>query len=179
MTRGVKQGDPLSPLLFNIAMDPLLEAISAQNNEYKWDKGGLQLEALCYADDNGLLTEDPKDMQKNLEDVTEFCRATGMKLSVKKSAGYAIKPSANRSCVINYFHPKWEVDGQKLPIIAPAENTKYLGVKVNSWNGVTKENLGEKLELWCSRIDKASLKPRQNLVMLNQYAIGRLQFYLS
>jgi hypothetical protein len=27
-------------------MDPLLEAISAQNNGYKWDKGGLQLEAL-------------------------------------------------------------------------------------------------------------------------------------
>jgi hypothetical protein len=39
--------------------------------------------------------------------------------------------------------------------------------------------LGEKLELWCSRINKASLKPRQKLVMLNQYAIGRLQFYLS
>jgi hypothetical protein len=44
-------------------MDPLLEAISAQNNDYKWDESGLQLEALCYADDNGLLTEDPKDMQ--------------------------------------------------------------------------------------------------------------------
>jgi hypothetical protein len=179
MTRGVKQGDPLSPLLFNIAMDPLLEAISAQNNGYKWDESGLQLEALCYADDNGLLTEDPKDMQENLEVVNEFCRATGMKLNVKKSAGYDIKPSANRSYVINDFHPKWVVDGQKLPLIAPADSTKYLGVKVNSWNGVTKENLGEKLELWCSRIDKASLKPRQNLVMLNQYAIGRLQFYLS
>jgi hypothetical protein len=43
-------------------MDPLLEAILAQNNDYKWDESGLQLEALCYADDNGLLTEDPKDM---------------------------------------------------------------------------------------------------------------------
>lgn len=101
MTRGVKQGDPLSPLLFNVAMDPLLEAISVQNNDYKWDESGLQLEALCYADDNGLLTEDPKDMQNNLDVVNEFCEATGMSLNVTKSAGYDIKPCANRSYVIN------------------------------------------------------------------------------
>jgi hypothetical protein len=81
-----------------------------------------------------------KDMQENLEVVNEFCRGTGMKLNVKKSAGYDIKPSANRSYVINDFHPKWEVDGQKLPLIAPADNTKYLGIKVNSWSGVTKED---------------------------------------
>jgi len=55
-------------------------------------------------------------MQENLEVVNEFCRATGMKLIVKNSAGYDIKPSANRSYVINDFHPKWEVDGQKLPL---------------------------------------------------------------
>ena len=106
MTRGVKQGDPLSPLLFNVAMDPLLEAISAQNNGYKWDESGLQLEALCYADDNGLLTEDPKEMQSNLDVVNEFCEATGMRLNVKKSAGYDIQPSANRSYIINDFQPK-------------------------------------------------------------------------
>jgi hypothetical protein len=137
MTRGVKQGDPLSPLLFNVAMDPLLEAISAQNG-FKWDESGLQLEALCYADDNGLLTEDPKDMQNNLDVVNEFCEATGLRLNVKKSAVHDIKPCANRSYVINDFHPKWEVDGQELPLIAPADGTKYLGVKVNNWTGVPK-----------------------------------------
>lgn len=149
MTRRVKQGDPLSPLLFNIAMDPLLEAISAQKNGYKWDESGLQLEALCYADDNGLLIEDPKEMQINLDVVNEFCQATGMILNAKKSAGYGIKPYANRSYVINDFHPKWEVDSQELPLIAPVDNRKYLGIKVNSWTSVTKENLGKKLELWC------------------------------
>jgi hypothetical protein len=40
-------------------------------------------------------------MQENLEVVNEFCRATRMKLNVKKSAAYDIKPSANRSYVIN------------------------------------------------------------------------------
>lgn len=58
MTRGVKLGDPLSPLLFNIAMDPLLEVIGRQNNGYKFGpEEGDRIESLCYADDNALMTE--------------------------------------------------------------------------------------------------------------------------
>jgi hypothetical protein len=30
-------------------------------------------------------------MQENLEVVNEFCRATGMRLNVKKSAGYDVE----------------------------------------------------------------------------------------
>jgi len=67
----------------------------------------------------------------NLYVVNEFCQATGMRLKVKKSAGYDIKPCTNRSYVINDFRPKREVYSQELPEIASADNTKYLGVKVN------------------------------------------------
>ncbi|VDI58124.1 Hypothetical predicted protein [Mytilus galloprovincialis] len=41
MTRGGKQGDPLCPQLFNIAMDPLLETIAVEHNGFKWDSSGL------------------------------------------------------------------------------------------------------------------------------------------
>lgn len=36
MTLGVKQGDPLSPLLLNIAMDLLVKVIDRQSNGYKF-----------------------------------------------------------------------------------------------------------------------------------------------
>lgn len=179
MTRGVKQGDPLSPLLFNIAMDPLLEELSQKRNGFKWDSSGLQLEALCYADDNGLLTESTEAMQNNLEAVQNFCEATGMRLNVKKSAGFAMKPGAKDSYIINDFSPQWTVDGQNLPLIDPADGTRYLGVNISNWTGAVKEDLVGKLETWCKRICDAPLKPRQKVIILNQYAIGRLQFYMS
>jgi hypothetical protein len=74
MTRDVKQWDPFPSLIFNIAMDPLLEAISAQKNSFTRDDSGLQLEALCYADGNELpvLTEDPKEMQLGLDVVHDL-----------------------------------------------------------------------------------------------------------
>lgn len=179
ITRGVKQGDPLSPVLFNIAMDPLLEAISTAKNGYRWDDSGLQLEALCYADDNALLTHSPSEMQRNLETVQQFCGDTGMQLNVKKSTGFSIKPGANRSYVINDFEPKWEVDGQVLPLMNPSEGAKYLGVKVSAWVGTIRDDPLTKLELWCERLGKSMLKPRQKVQMLNQYALSRISFYLS
>lgn len=74
MTRDVKQWDPFPSLIFNIAMNPLLEAISAQKNGFTRDDSGLQLEALCYADGNELpvLTEDPKEMQLGLDVVHDL-----------------------------------------------------------------------------------------------------------
>lgn len=80
-------------------------------NGYNWDDSGLQLEALCYADDNGLLTMSPSNMQTNLNVVVEFCRGTGMGLNVKKSASFD---------VINDFRPKCTVKGKELPLIKPS-----------------------------------------------------------
>ena len=53
LTSGVKQGDPLSPVLFNIVMDQLLESLNESNLGVILD--GMKLPALAYADDLALM----------------------------------------------------------------------------------------------------------------------------
>lgn len=97
MTLGVQQGDPLSPLLLNIAMDPLVKVFDRQSNGYKFGpKESDRIEPLCYADDNAVLTESPDEMNENLALIEKFCCKTGMRLNIKKSATLHVEVEATR-----------------------------------------------------------------------------------
>jgi hypothetical protein len=52
--RGVKQGDPLSPLLFNLCMEPLIEAIEEQTSGVNINNN-RKIPILAFADDIALL----------------------------------------------------------------------------------------------------------------------------
>lgn len=180
MTRGVKQGDPLSPLLFNIAMDPLISEITAQGNGNKFGKTDSErIESLAYADDNCVLTGSVGEMNHNLAIVNSFCAGTGMKLNVKKSAAFSIIPKGNRSYVVNDCPEQITVGGEKVPLINPSESIKYLGSKISPWVNKLKSNLFPSLDSMLKGIDKSSLRPRQKLVILEQYALPRLMFPLT
>ncbi|NXI06493.1 PO21 protein, partial [Pachycephala philippinensis] len=50
-----KQGDPMSPLLFNLALDPLLCKLETEGKGFH--HGGFKLTAMAFADDLVLLSE--------------------------------------------------------------------------------------------------------------------------
>ena len=85
-------------------MDPLLAEVSRQGNGYKFGPGDSdRIESLAYADDNSLLTGSAEEMNTNLAIVNRFCEETGMRLNVKKSASFCIRPAGNRIYTVNVF----------------------------------------------------------------------------
>ncbi|NWU46194.1 PO21 protein, partial [Hylia prasina] len=82
MRVGVKQGDPMSPLLFNLAMDPLLHKLEESGKGYH--REGSTITAMAFADDLVLLSDSWEDMKTNIEILETFCNLTGLKTQGEK-----------------------------------------------------------------------------------------------
>ena len=82
--RGTLQGDPLSPLLFDLMIEPLIRWLNAADKGYHITSCGLKLSSKWYADDGTLVTNSVDDMISLLAIVQQFSDWSGIHLNVGK-----------------------------------------------------------------------------------------------
>ncbi|GBG00087.1 hypothetical protein Rsub_12907 [Raphidocelis subcapitata] len=129
-TCGVRQGDPLSPLLFGLYIDRV-EAWLAERTP---DTGvelvgsGGRLRVLLYADDLALLASDAEGLQAQLDALQSFCNTHHLRVNVSKTevVVFGLKCTAAR----------WTYRGARVPT---SPEFKYLGVTLHSTKGTTPE----------------------------------------
>jgi exonuclease III len=95
MRQGVRQGCPLSPILFNLFVEALAERLRKSGFGAKIK--GIDLESLLYADDVVLLGESTADLQGLIDVVDKFCRQWRMEINLKKSEVMVV--GQERRCV--------------------------------------------------------------------------------
>ena len=88
--RGVKQGDPLSPLLFNLCLEPLLEAIEEQCSGLKINEN-RKVPVLAFADDVVLREAEAREVQHQVNVLIDYLQSLEMNLSIK-AGGSLYKP---------------------------------------------------------------------------------------
>ena len=77
---GTRQGCPLSPLLFNIALEVLATAVREEKERKGIQTGKEEVKLSLFADDKVLYIENPKDsIRKLLERISEFSKVAGYK----------------------------------------------------------------------------------------------------
>ena len=119
---GLKQGEPLSPLLFILLVNDIRDSFNLENLTQS-DIEHLSVYMLMFADDMVLFTTDKKSLQKQLNDISE---QWGLKINVRKS----------KICIFERRHNfTWSIDNKEPEIV---ENFCYLGIKFSK-NGLFKQ----------------------------------------
>jgi len=83
--QGVKQGDPLSPLLFCLFIDRFEKFITDRLPAAGAQVAHKLIRVLLYADDLVLLADSIHDLQAMLDVLHEFCCFNAMTVNIKNS----------------------------------------------------------------------------------------------
>ena len=99
------QGDTISPILFDMYVDPILRTLEKRDICYEVLDQKMQL---MYADDYVLICDDPVKLQTGINLIKLICDNCGMKGNVKKSATMIFK-NANIRDIRRHikFHPTY------------------------------------------------------------------------
>jgi hypothetical protein len=131
-TRGVKQGDPLSPLLFGLFIDKLEQWMSDRLGDLGIELGGEKLRLLLYADDLTLLATSAEDLQMLLDCLQGFCDHYRMHVNVAKCA--VVVFGKRRPTGGDLPQGGWLYAGQQVPRVA---EFRYLGIVFHETKGVS------------------------------------------
>lgn len=91
--KGVRQGGPLSPLLFILVMDRVVEAAAPNLGV---EMGAHCIHSIAYADDLILVAKNQGDLQSKLDGLCNELKKVGMSLNVKKFVGITMVKDARR-----------------------------------------------------------------------------------
>ena len=102
-TCGVKQGDVLSPLLFNFFIDDLVKKLNISNCDPVVIKN-ISVNSLLYADDIILLSNSENGLQRSLDVLNEFC--IDWKLDVNHEKSKVMVFNSNGKSHVNILREK-------------------------------------------------------------------------
>ena len=173
LIRGVKQGDPLSPLLFNIIINELLDELPEEIGVKMLNES---INALAFADDLILLAESKVGMELLLKQTIDFFTKRGMKINVKKCFSLRTGMTIKNRAPITITTPSFFINNALIPAINYESTFKYLGINFNPC-GKLKSNTTALQEI-VNRLKLSPLKPQQKIHLLATYIIPKFNHQL-
>lgn len=167
--RGVQQGDPLSPILFVLAME---RPISAANREIGINLESHHIHSIVYADDMILMSSSRQELQAKLDGLGTALSSCGMSLNSKKSAAMAIEKDG-RSKAMFLSPASYNTSGGPIEPMGTKDSQRYLGLHYN-WKGKATPKRTQDLERMLAEIKAAPLKPQQRLMIVRDFLFPRL-----
>uniref|UniRef100_A0A2S2Q7J7 Retrovirus-related Pol polyprotein from type-1 retrotransposable element R2 n=1 Tax=Sipha flava TaxID=143950 RepID=A0A2S2Q7J7_9HEMI len=168
VSKGVRQGDPLSPLLFNLVIDLGLEALP---EDVGFQVGEARVNALAFADDVVLVAETPAGLQKAIDRFCARLEETGMGLNPAKCVTLSLVPSG-RDRKVKTVDVRYSFGGSALPTLGVSDLWRYLGLEFVG--GRLADSTGATYPSLLDHITSAPMKPQMRLAIARDFLLPKL-----
>ncbi|KAA3674947.1 uncharacterized protein DEA37_0001540 [Paragonimus westermani] len=173
--RGVRQGDPLSPLLFIMSLDEALSD-SFDPNLVFHSPGG-DLDYLAYADDVILFTDSREALAIRMERLQAELSSIGLSINTVKSISTHILADRHRKTTMLDNRPL-SIAGTTVPSSSTSSEWQVLGIPFN-WKGKLPTSAISDTSRMLDEVTQAPLKPQQRVEILRSHLIPRLIHQLT
>jgi hypothetical protein len=183
VSRGVLQGDPCSPLFFNICFNTLIRTINQDKFKqlgFAWGTDNNQQISswLQFADDAALISHDCKSAQTLIDIASSWCNWAGMCIRPDKCISFGM---AKMSGTYSQYEPKLFLGSNVIPPVKCGDSFKYLG-KIFSFNMDNKEikdSLIKRLKDILDTISNLSVPLSLKLRIVRLYIPSQFNFELQ
>jgi len=122
---GLKQGDALSPMLFNFALEYAIRSVQVNHDGLKLN---VTLQLLAYADDVNILGGSIHTLKENAEALLASTKETGLEGSADKSKFMVMSRDLNAGPIYSV-----RIDNSTFERV---EEFKYLGTALTNQNSI-------------------------------------------
>ena len=179
--RGVLQGDSLSPLLFNLVVNSLINAIKVDKIRclgYTSSCALITRHWFQFADDTAITTAYETDNQLLCNVFSEWSTWADLNIRIDKCHTFGIKKSGSRAI---QYQPNIKISNQRVPAVADGESFTYLGKQFNfamNCDSVKAELISDVTQ-YLAKIDLMPIKPLQKIKIVQQYVYSKLRWRFS
>ncbi|XP_076660219.1 uncharacterized protein LOC143363537 [Halictus rubicundus] len=171
---GGQTGRPLSPLLFNLALEPLLLTLEKQAGYMINEEQNIS--CLAFADDLILVASDVPQARNLLSLTESYLAALGMRISAPKCTAFQIVPMKGSFYLKD---PELRFQGGECIPFANAETRiRYLGISFTPWSGIVLDDLRDEVKKAVNRVKRLALKPHQKINLLSTYLVPHYLYRL-
>uniref|UniRef100_A0A914Z9B1 Reverse transcriptase domain-containing protein n=1 Tax=Panagrolaimus superbus TaxID=310955 RepID=A0A914Z9B1_9BILA len=169
---GVKQGCPLSPIVFNFAIDAVIRAIEHLNLGINLH--GKQHSVKGYADDLATIARSAPALEQQMKVASTVSTWSGFKFNAKKCATLHIDGKKHQA-----LRSKFRIQNQAMEVLNEDQSYEHLGVPTGYKLHPSATETIKAMTNQVNKIDASLLAPWQKFDAINTFVVSQLSFHLK